>query len=70
MSRTFHNSANCERVDFGVIPNEARNLSLFKTQGQRDSSASGAPRFTENILGERDGDFPGFLEATGEGIAK
>jgi len=29
-----------------VIPNEVRNLSLFKTQEKRDSSARGVPRFT------------------------
>jgi hypothetical protein len=37
-------SSNCEKVAYGVIPSEARNLSLFKTQEKRDSSARSVPR--------------------------
>ncbi len=36
-----------------VIPSAARNPSLFGAQEKRDSSARSAPRFTENVLRER-----------------
>ena len=38
-----------EKVDYGVIPSEARNPSLFITQEKRDSSANSVPR-NDNIL--------------------
>jgi len=38
-----------EKVVYGVIPSEARNPSLFKTQEKRDSSANSVPR-NDNIL--------------------
>jgi hypothetical protein len=67
------NSASSEHVASGVIPSarteasrrgEARNLSLFKPQEKRDSSARSVPRFTENVLRERNDNFLSFL---GEG---
>jgi hypothetical protein len=42
-----------EKVPLVVIPNEVRNLSVLETQGKRDFSARSAPRFTENVLRER-----------------
>jgi len=42
-------SSNREKVAYGVIPSEARNLLLFKTQGKRDFSARSVPR-NANVL--------------------
>jgi hypothetical protein len=42
-----------EKAPMFVIPSEARNPSLFNAQEKRDSSARSAPRFTENVLRER-----------------
>ena len=36
-----------------VIPNEVRNLSVLENEEKRDSSARSVPRFTENVLRER-----------------
>jgi hypothetical protein len=38
-----------EKVPLTVIPNEARNLSVFETQEKRDSSARSAPR-NDNVI--------------------
>jgi hypothetical protein len=59
MNRTFEssahnikdapNSGSREQVANGVIPSEARNLSWFKPQEKRDSSARSVPR-NDNFL--------------------
>jgi hypothetical protein len=68
------NSGRREHVANGVIPSaraeassrgEARNLTLFKPQEKRDSSARSAPRFTMNVHRERNDNFLSFLRGGG-----
>jgi hypothetical protein len=42
-------SSNREKVAYGAIPSEARNLLLFKTKEKRDPSARSVPR-NDNVL--------------------